>query len=204
MQVKYWVVFGVIFLCVLLGVSCTPLRGISSITYTIRVEKDKEVTEGVLSLRVAPQASGEVQLTITSSFGGEEFSTSLTASEDSWLPTLLPALTSNPVAGPFLGAIAATQAMYALVESLAGENLKEGFSLREKDAEGRETSISISSGETRFGRETLWIEVWTSGEGTLKFLIEKKTSIPLVIDLLEESGERTYLEATEVTWKEEA
>lgn len=195
---------GVMLLCAVFGASCTSFRGVSAITYAVCVEEGGKTTEGSFALRLTPQPSGKVQVSVTSSLGGEEFATSFTASRENWLSMLLPAFASRSIAGPLLSVITATQGVYILLYATTQGNLEEGFFLKEKDAEGRESTISITSRETRFGREALWIEMQTTGEGTLKVLMEKKDLIPLVIDLAEEDGKRIHLEATEVTWEEEA
>lgn len=202
MRKKKYGVFILVALCVLFGASCISFHGVSSITYSLYVEEASSTTEGTLALSFFPHEAGKQKVSLTCSLDGEEFSTTLTTSEDNWSSAFLSVLFAQPAFAAFLGPIMASQSMYIVLFAVTKGNLEEGFLWKEKDEEGREVTISVPSKEIRFGREALWIEMQTEGKDTLKMLIEKENLIPFIVDISDkEENKRIYLEAKTVTWK---
>lgn len=206
MRKKIFVLFGGVLLLVALSVSCFSFQDVASITYAIRVEEIRGVKEGTYSLSFTPQGSEGVEVHIHFALGDEEFSTTLTTEEENLAGVLFSSVLTNPSLSTVMGPIMASQTIYlALLENAQGK-LQEGFLWRTKDEEGREMEISVSSRETRFGREALWIESKTNGVAGLRMLMEEKTLIPFIIDItdpefLEEGQKRVYLEVENIEWR---
>lgn len=198
-------ILSLMALCVVLGASCVSFRGISSVTYSLRVEEATSTTEGTFSLSLSSHEPGKQKVSLTCVLGEEEFSTTLTTEEDEWFSALLPLLLTKPAFAAFLGPITASQSTYASLLLLSQGNLEKGFMWKEKDEEGREVAISIPDEEIRFGRRALWIHIETDGRETLRALIEKESLIPFLVDILDtKENRKIHLEAKTVIWERTA
>ncbi|MDK2896821.1 MAG: hypothetical protein PWP04_941 [Candidatus Atribacteria bacterium] len=186
--------------------SCIGLENVEKIKFNILIEEEKGPQEGYLSLQVIPKGEDKFQGTVDFKLGDEEFSTTFTTEEGSLENAITPLIFSNPSLAGILGVVSSAQLMLTPF-LFTGEELKEGSMWREKNEEGQETETTITSSETRFGKEALWIEVKTDGIVVIQMLAEKETYLPLVLDIrdetqLESGQQRIYLEVEEIVWQE--
>jgi len=186
--------------------SCIGLENVEKIRFNILVEEEKGPKEGYLFLQIVPKGEDKFQGTVDFKLGDEEFSTTFTTEEGSLENAITPLIFSNPSLASILGLV--TSAQLILTPFLfTGEELKEGSMWREKNEEGQETETTITSSETRFDKEALWVEVKTDGIVVIQMLAEKETYLPLVLDIrdetqLESGQQRIYLEVEEIVWQE--
>jgi len=196
----FWVLVAAMVLAVVLEVSCVSLEGVTKLTYHVEVQQEQNTQQGTLTVSFTP--SGEDwKISVHYKFDGEEFSMTSTTQGKTREEALFSTLLMHPSLGVLLGQIMAAQGVYLPLAGVIQGKPEVGLLWHTRDAEGREMEISIPSSEQRFGREAIWIVMKVAGEVTARFLVEKQSLIPLVIDLAEDR-QRFFCEVQEVKWQE--
>jgi len=188
----------------LLLASCISLENVQKVNYALQVEEEEGTRQGHLIIQLTQADQENYQAQVDFALGEESFSSTFTVKKDDIQNSLLPIMFSNPSAAQVLSVLSTAQVVLAPV-LISGGELNVGFQWKQKDEEG-ETEIIVSASETRFGKESLWVETKKDGKLIARALFEKETYFPLVIDLqdpeqLESGQKRFYIEAQEVIWK---
>uniref|UniRef100_A0A7V3YKR6 Lipoprotein n=1 Tax=Candidatus Caldatribacterium californiense TaxID=1454726 RepID=A0A7V3YKR6_9BACT len=200
MRNKLWVLVAATVLAATLGVSCVSLEGVTELTYHMEVRQGQHTQQGTFAVFFTPLGK-DWKISVHYKLGNEEFSTTFTTQGKTREEALFSTLLMHPFLGVLLGPITAAQGMYLFVTGVLQGQPEVGFFWRTRDVEGREVEISTPSSEQRFGREAIWIVVKVAGETAARFLVEKQSLIPLVIDLAE-NQQRFFCEAQKVKWQE--
>ncbi|MGC8778578.1 MAG: hypothetical protein ACP5Q4_07850 [Candidatus Caldatribacteriaceae bacterium] len=198
------VTFLLLVLVAFLTSSCFNLEKVKHFRYEVTVETEKETKRGFFDISLLTEGAKN-QVKIDFALGEDQLSTTVDVEESDITSALFPLIMGNPTLAAVITPLGTVQGL-VMAMSMGGP-LKVGFESKQEDDKGRMMEVRVPSGETRFGKEALWVESYVDGKLAFRALMEKDTYLPFVVDFqdqetLEEGQTRGYFELREIEWKE--